>query len=106
MGQECLGEIVRKLGERIMEPLMPEVQKSLENERIEYRRGAMRALSVIIVNAQSEVFVEYDKFLIKAFRRTLCDPDLALRQAAGETFAVYHNVSLNPWRFFKLSFAL
>ncbi|KAI6215267.1 hypothetical protein M3Y94_00365800 [Aphelenchoides besseyi] len=91
MAVECLGEVIRKLGERIMELLMPEVQAALEDERLEHRRGAMEALSVIIVNASSETFDNYNKLIIKAFRRTLCDRDNHLRQIAGEAFAVYHN---------------
>ncbi|KAI6201623.1 TOG domain-containing protein [Aphelenchoides besseyi] len=91
MAVECLGEVIRKLGERIMESLMPEVQAALEDERLEHRRGAMEALSVIIVNASSETFDNYNKLIIKAFRRTLCDRDHHLRQIAGEAFAVYHN---------------
>ncbi|KAI6240148.1 hypothetical protein M3Y99_00501900 [Aphelenchoides fujianensis] len=57
----------------------------------EHRRGAMEALSVVIVNATSETLDQYNKMIITAFRRTLCDPDHNLRQIAGEAFAVYHN---------------
>jgi hypothetical protein len=93
MAVECLSEVVRKLGDRIIDTLMPEVQSACDVEKTaEFRRGGMEALSVIITNASSEVFENYNKMINKIFRLSLCDPDLRLRQASGETFAVYNNV--------------
>lgn len=95
MATECLSEVVKKTGERCMNILMPEVEKALNLEKdVEHRRGAIEALSIIITSVtSSEVFEDYNASIVRIFRASLCDPNLRLRQAAGETFAVYANVS-------------
>ncbi|KAI6171348.1 TOG domain-containing protein [Aphelenchoides bicaudatus] len=93
MATMCLEEVVRKMGERIMEALMPEVEKALDSEKtVDHRRGAIEALSVMITSTpSSEVFEQFNELIVRIFRASLCASDLRLRQASGETFAVYHN---------------
>src|SRR5690349_18491635 len=95
MATECLAEVVRKMGDRIMESLMPEVEKALSSEKtVDHRRGAIEALAVMINSTpSSEVFEQFNEVIVRIFRISLCDPDLRLRQSSGETFAAYHNVS-------------
>lgn len=78
-----------------MESLIPGIEKALDNDKtVDHRRGSIEALSVVITaSPSSEVFENYNKEIVRIFRVSLCDPDLRLRQSAGETFAVYHNVS-------------
>lgn len=95
MATECLAEVVRKMGDRIMEALMPEVEKALSTEKtVDHRRGAIEALAVMINSTpSSEVFEQFNEVIVRIFRMSLCDSDLRLRQSSGETFAAYHNVS-------------
>lgn len=102
MATECLSEVVRKTGERCLNILMPEVEKSLDPEKdVEHRRGAIEALAIIINSVpSSEVFENFNEAIVRIFKICLRDSDLRLRQSAAETFAVYHNVSFH----FNMSF--
>jgi HEAT repeat protein len=93
MAVECLTEVVRKLADRSLNVLMPELERALDPEKdIDHRRGAIEALGVIIgAVMSSEVFEPHSRSIVRIFNNTLCDPDARLRQSAGETFSMYAN---------------
>ncbi|CAD5221496.1 unnamed protein product [Bursaphelenchus xylophilus] len=91
MGLECLSEVVRKMGDRIMEILMGEVRKSFESTDEVNRKGAAEALTIILNCANSEAIEEHSKTFINIFRICLLDADGDVRQSGADAFAAYYN---------------
>lgn len=93
MGVECLSEVVRKMGDRVMDMLITEVQKSFTDGDDETRQGAADALTIIINCANSEAIEEHNNVFIEIFRKCLLDQDADVRQHGANAFAAYYGVS-------------
>lgn len=70
---KCLGEIVRKLGDKVLPIVIPHLRKGLESEESMVRRGVCVGLSEIL-SASSRIQIDtYLSTLIPALREALCD---------------------------------
>ena len=85
---KCLGELVRKLGERVLPEIFPILRDGLDPSRsAQTRQGVCLGLAEVLAAArkeQLEAFLHQD--VVPAIRDALCDDDAAVREAAGAAF--------------------
>jgi len=82
-----LGELVRKLGERVLPSIIPILAKGLEDEVPSTRQGVCMGLSEVMGSAGKHQLVAYMGDLIPTIRRALCDRVLEVREAGGLAFS-------------------
>lgn len=80
-----LGDIVRKLGERVLSRIVPLLKDGLESENIERRKGACIGLSEII-SAAGEDVDQYLEGIYALAQQCLCDESPEVREAAARVF--------------------
>ncbi|KAG8223949.1 hypothetical protein J437_LFUL003757 [Ladona fulva] len=78
-----LGDLVRKLGERVLPEIIPILERGLESEHADQRQGVCIGLS--------EIMASTSKDMVLTFVNTLCDPLPEVRQAAAKTFDGLHS---------------
>ena len=70
---KCLGEIVRKLGDKVLPIVIPHLRKGLQSEESMVRRGVCVGLSEILSASSRAQIDMYLGTLIPALREALCD---------------------------------
>lgn len=86
-----LGDLVRKLGERILPQIIPILEEKLRSNRSDERQGVCIGLSEIIANTSKEMVEAFVFSLVPTVRKALCDPLPEVRQAAASTFDSLYN---------------
>ena len=86
-----LGELVKKLGERVLPDILPILEAGLSDEDVARRQGVCIALVEIMDASSREVISLFSASLIPAVRKALCDPSPAVREAAANTFSALHS---------------
>ncbi|XP_046839578.1 eIF-2-alpha kinase activator GCN1-like isoform X2 [Xenia sp. Carnegie-2017] len=81
-----LGDLVRKLGERILPEIIPIFERGLKSNEREKRLGVCIGLSEIIESTSKEQVLLYIDSVIPTVRQALCDPLPEVRRSAAETF--------------------
>ncbi|XP_017487346.1 PREDICTED: eIF-2-alpha kinase activator GCN1-like [Rhagoletis zephyria] len=81
-----LGDLVRKLGERILPEIIPILEEGLESERADQRQGVCIGLSEIIASTSKEMVQAFAESLIPTVKKALFDELPEVRQAAAQTF--------------------
>ncbi|KAK7087777.1 stalled ribosome sensor GCN1-like [Littorina saxatilis] len=85
-----LGDLVRKLGERVLPEIIPILEKGLDSDEADQRQGVCIGLSEIMGSTSREHVSVFADSLIPTVRRALCDPLPEVRQAAANTFDHLH----------------
>ena len=83
----CLGELVRKFGERITKLIFPIMEEGLQDESSSSRRGVCYGLSAILKNVSRQQIVQCLPTLLPAVQSALCDDEESVRIASGELMA-------------------
>ena len=83
----CLGELVRKLGDRALRVVTPILATCLASPDADTRRGAAAGVRELIDSLPRHKVVESCGDLITALQATLADADPGVRAAAGAAFA-------------------
>jgi HEAT repeat protein len=86
-----LGDIVRKLGERVLPDIIPILENGLLSESSVERQGVCVGLSEIMASTTKDYVQAYQDSLIPTIRRALCDPLPEVRVAAAMTFDTLHS---------------
>ncbi|KAK7475223.1 hypothetical protein BaRGS_00033527, partial [Batillaria attramentaria] len=86
-----LGDLVRKLGERVLPEIIPILEKGLDSEEADQRQGVCIGLSEIMGSTSREHVSVFADSLIPTVRRALCDPLPQVRQVAAHTFDNLHS---------------
>ncbi|CAG0888179.1 unnamed protein product [Darwinula stevensoni] len=86
-----LGDLVRKLGERVLPEIIPILERGLESEQADQRQGVCIGLSEIMASTSRDMILLFVESLVPTVRRALCDPLPEVRQAAARTFDSLHN---------------
>ncbi|XP_049938173.1 eIF-2-alpha kinase activator GCN1 [Schistocerca serialis cubense] len=86
-----LGDLVRKLGERVLPEIIPILEKGLESDQPDQRQGVCIGLSEIMASTSRDMVLTFVNSLVPTVRKALCDPLPEVRQAAAKTFDSLHS---------------
>ncbi|VDK50222.1 unnamed protein product [Cylicostephanus goldi] len=92
MGARCLGELVRKMGDKIINEVLPVLEMNQKSEDLEKRVGVAVALHEIMDNTTKDVLSHYLESLVTPVRNAICDPSPVVRSAAADTFSVLYQM--------------
>ncbi|XP_057670075.1 eIF-2-alpha kinase activator GCN1 [Diorhabda carinulata] len=85
-----LGDLVRKLGERVLPEIIPILERGLQSPQADQRQGVCIGLSEIMASTSKEMVLTFVNSLVPTVRKALCDPLPEVRQAAAKTFDSLH----------------
>ncbi|KAJ8312745.1 hypothetical protein KUTeg_010118 [Tegillarca granosa] len=89
-----LGDLVRKLGDRVLPEIIPILESGLDSEQSDQRQGVCIGLSEIMAATSRDHVLVFSDSLIPTVRRALVDPLPEVREAAARTFDNLHaNIS-------------
>lgn len=86
-----LGDLVRKLGERVLPEIIPILEKGLQSDQADQRQGVCIGLSEIMTSTSREMVLTFVNSLVPTVRKALCDPLPEVRHAAAKTFDSLHS---------------
>ncbi|XP_053962827.1 eIF-2-alpha kinase activator GCN1 isoform X1 [Anastrepha ludens] len=86
-----LGDLVRKLGERVLPEIIPILEKGLNSEQADQRQGVCIGLSEIMASTSKEMVLSFVDSLVPTVRKALSDPLPEVREAAAKTFESLHS---------------
>lgn len=86
-----LGDLVRKLGERVLPEVIPMLEKGTGSQSTQERQGVCIGLSEIIQQTSRDQVLLYMESLLPTVQSLLCDPDANVRAAAALTFDSLHS---------------
>jgi len=86
-----LGDLVRKLGERVLPEIIPILEQGLLSDQPDKRQGVCVGLSEIMVSTSREMVLSFVNSLVPTVQKALCDKDPAVRMAAAKTFDSLHS---------------
>ncbi|CAJ0577070.1 unnamed protein product, partial [Mesorhabditis spiculigera] len=90
MGARCLGELVRKMGEKILNEVLPILEFNLASEDLSKRVGVAVALHEIIDNVTKDVLQHYFEQIVGPIRKALTDEEPMVREEAAITFSRFY----------------
>ncbi|XP_052292283.1 protein ILITYHIA [Citrus sinensis] len=83
----ALGELVRKLGERVLPSIIPILSRGLKDPSASRRQGVCIGLSEVMASAGKSQLLSFMDELIPTIRTALCDSILEVRESAGLAFS-------------------
>ncbi|KAE9616079.1 putative translational activator Gcn1 [Lupinus albus] len=85
-----LGELVRKLGERVLPLIIPILSKGLSDPDSGRRQGVCVGLSEVMASAGRSQLLSFMNDLILTIRTALCDSVPEVRESAGVAFSTLY----------------
>ncbi|XP_078427732.1 putative protein kinase regulator ILITHYIA [Wolffia australiana] len=85
-----LGELVRKLGERVLPLIIPILSRGLRDSDASRRQGVCFGLSEVMASAGKNQLIGFMSDLIPTIRVALCDSSPEVREAAGLAFSTLY----------------
>lgn len=85
-----LGDLVRKLGERVLPEIIPILERGLNSDQADQRQGVCIGLSEIMASTSRDMVLTFVHSLVPTVRKALSDPLPEVRQAAAKTFDSLH----------------
>lgn len=85
-----LGELVRKLGERVLPLIIPILSKGLKDSNPSRRQGVCIGLSEVMASAGKSQLLSFMDDLIPTIRTALCDSTPEVRESAGLAFSTLY----------------
>uniref|UniRef100_A0A8C9G348 GCN1 activator of EIF2AK4 n=1 Tax=Pavo cristatus TaxID=9049 RepID=A0A8C9G348_PAVCR len=86
-----LGDLVRKLGEKILPEIIPILEDGLRSDKNDERQGVCIGLSEIMKSTSRDAVLVFSESLVPTVRKALCDPLEEVREAAAKTFEQLHS---------------
>ncbi|XP_037852251.1 stalled ribosome sensor GCN1 isoform X3 [Chlorocebus sabaeus] len=86
-----LGDLVRKLGEKILPEIIPILEEGLRSQKSDERQGVCIGLSEIMKSTSRDAVLYFSESLVPTARKALCDPLEEVREAAAKTFEQLHS---------------
>ncbi|KAF8055816.1 hypothetical protein HT031_006591 [Scenedesmus sp. PABB004] len=84
----CLGELVRKMGERVLHRMLPILRDTMASPDAATRQGVCTGLKELLENVTRHQLGEHLSDILPPIQSALCDADPAVREAAGAAFGV------------------
>ncbi|XP_073011814.1 protein ILITYHIA isoform X1 [Typha latifolia] len=85
-----LGELVRKLGDRVLPSIIPILSQGLHNPNTSRRQGVCIGLSEVMASAGKHQLLNFMDELIPTIRTALCDRTQEVRESAGLAFSTLY----------------
>ncbi|XP_045491112.1 eIF-2-alpha kinase activator GCN1 [Colias croceus] len=85
-----LGDLVRKLGERVLPEIVPILERGLRSDRADQRQGVCIGLGEILASTSRDAVLSFADGLVPTVRTALCDELPEVRMAAARTFDSLH----------------
>jgi hypothetical protein len=85
-----LGDLVRKLGERVLPEVIPMLEEGLNSDSAQERQGVCIGLSEIIQQTSRDNVLLYMDSILPTVQSALSDPQPEVRAAAALTFDSLH----------------
>lgn len=86
----ALGELVRKLGERVLPLVIPILSQGLKDPDSSRRQGVCIGLSEVMASAGRSQLLSFMDDLIPTIRTALCDSEVEVRESAGLAFSTLY----------------
>ncbi|XP_061943665.1 protein ILITYHIA [Populus nigra] len=86
----ALGELVRKLGERVLPLIIPILSQGLKDPNASRRQGVCIGLSEVMASAVKSQLLSFMDELIPTIRTALCDSMPEVRESAGLAFSTLY----------------
>jgi len=87
VASRCVGELVEKLGGRVMQEIMPIFEQSIKSNNPLIREGVCIALQAVIDSASRDLIRDHVSSIIPAVQQAICDPEESVRRAASAVIA-------------------
>ena len=91
-GARTLGDLVRKLGERIIVEVLPILQTRLSSKDPLEREGVCVGLSELLNSTSKDQMLAHVDPIISTVNSALCDADKSVREAGAVAFNSLHNL--------------
>ncbi|KAK9840722.1 hypothetical protein WJX81_000165 [Elliptochloris bilobata] len=88
MAGACLGELVKKMGDRVLAHIIPILQQGITSPEAGTRQGVCYGLKELLENISRAQLTEHLSQLLPTVQLALVDPALPVRQAAGAAFSI------------------
>lgn len=82
MAGRCLGELVRKMGDRVLQQIIPILVRGMQDGDPSTRQGVCTGLREVLDNITREQLQEYLAQLLPTVQAALCDEDTSVRQVS------------------------
>ncbi|TVU45340.1 hypothetical protein EJB05_04825 [Eragrostis curvula] len=86
----AIGELVRKLGERVLPSIIPILSQGLTDPNASRRQGVCIGLSEVMGSAGKHQLLSFMDELIPTIRTALCDSTQEVRESAGLAFSTLY----------------
>ncbi|GAM21690.1 hypothetical protein SAMD00019534_048650 [Acytostelium subglobosum LB1] len=84
-----LGDVVSKLGDRILPEILPILERGLNSDEFETRQGVCIGLTEVISSARTQL-QPFLSSVVTCISRSLCDPLIDVREASAKAFDQLH----------------
>lgn len=91
MASRALGDLVRKLGERVLPEVIPHLEEGLNFPEENKRRGVCNGLIEIMRSCTIDQISAFSDRLTSPIRRSLTDPSPEVRKAGARAFELLYN---------------
>ncbi len=91
----CLGELVRKMGERILTRIIPILRDGMSDPSPSTRQGVCLGLKEVLDNVSRHQLGDHLADVLTPVQAALCDVDAGVREAAGAAFGALFKVRLD-----------
>jgi HEAT repeat protein len=85
---QCLGELVKKLGDRVLPRIVPILMQGAHSDDPLTRVGVLNGMREVASNASRTQLTEFMADILTEIQRLLCDEDEEVRQSAGGALEV------------------
>lgn len=88
----CLGDIVQKLGDKVLPEIIPVLRDSLYHGDEHTRQGVCVGLAEVISCSSKEQIIKFLEIIVKVVQDALCDENEQVRKMASSCFQSLYNV--------------
>lgn len=91
VASRALGDVVKKLGERVLPEMVPFLRRGLDpSNSTDMRQGVCLGLAEVLHCASKRQIEDYLEELMETVQEALCDAEACVREHAAEAFGTLH----------------